>query len=220
MQYKEKLFYNMYKYRIRFILRKGLSLLRSSYTYDNEFDLASTLEDRRNFASNYHSITNYFGDSWNLSSKDEQDLLTLFYYRQSFDPAGKYRVETPMIDFYTNKNDYIKMAEDTDLPFEVAESMTDERNVIVVDKLPYDMYNMKCITRYNYVDKDIADALLSIESSGDIRFPWTWQTRRMYTGLNTVPLPEYIYAVDDECITIVNLIAGDVISTVYSYKII
>lgn len=219
MQYKERLFYNKYKYRIRFMLRKGLGLLRSNYQYENEFDLAAVLEERQQ-TSTQIGIYSYMYDLWNFTPQDENDLLSLFYYRQDFDPDGRYRVESPIMDFYTCNYDYVKKAEDTNLSFELTESITDEINVIAVDKLPYDMYNVKCITRYNYVDKEVADALLNIETTGDIRFPWTWQTRRMFTGLSTVPLPEYIYAIDDECVTMVNLIAGDVISTVYSYKII
>jgi hypothetical protein len=224
MQYKERLFYNKYKYRIRFILRKGIGLLRSSYKYTNEFDLASCLEERREYASqldyNRPVWSSYIHNMWDLTAKEESTLLQLFYYREDFDPAGRYRVESPIMDFYTNNFDYVKKAEDTGLEFELCESLTDEENVIMIDKLPYDTYNLKCITRHNYVDRDIADALLTIEQSGDIRFPWTWQTRQMFISLHTVPLPEYIYALDDETITMVNLIAGDVISTVYSYKVI
>ena len=220
MQYKEKLFYNKYKYRIRFMIRKGLSLLRSSYHYDSEFDLACVLEERKEISYRIGPYSGYIFDLWNFTSEDENNLLKMFYYRHEFDPEGRYRVESPIMDFYTNNYDYIKKAEDVDLPFELTESITDELNVIAVDKLPYDIYNVKCITRYNYVDRDVADALLNIETTGDIRFPWTWQTRRMFTSLSTVPLPEYIYAIDDECVTMINLIAGDVISTIYSYKII
>jgi len=42
----------------------------------------------------------------------------------------------------------------------------------------------------------------------------------MYSTIKHVPLPDYIYAQNNDSITFVNLIAGDIISTVYSYKLI
>ena len=43
----ERLFYNKFKYRIRFFLRRGVSLLRTCYKYENPDHLLGTLKERQ-----------------------------------------------------------------------------------------------------------------------------------------------------------------------------
>ncbi len=220
----ERLFYNKFKYRIRFFLRRGVSLLRNCYKYNSKEDLLSTLAEHQQFAKE-HSATSVWASGiktlWELDSSEVDRLLSIFFYREEFDPLGKVRVESPTIDFYTNTLDYVKRAEDTGIEnIEISESLTDEPNVIVTDKLPYGIYKLKCITKYTWVNNDVVDALLNYQDAGEIRFPWTWDTRRMYIrGSMEKPLPEYIYALNEDSIPIVNLIAGPIINTVYSYRI-
>ena len=219
----ERLFYNKYKYRIRFILRRGLGLLRSSYLYDDNDHLLETLEDRRRFfidkRKGNHNFSWIWNDIWDLDAREVDMLLNLFQYRENFDPLGSYRVETPVIDFYTSNIDYVKLAEDTGLEPELCSSATDEPNTIVVKKLPYETFQLKCLTRYEILSREVADALLDYEHTGEIKFPWTWETRRMMLRFNHVPVPDYIYAQNEDSLCFVSLIAGDVISTVYSYKL-
>lgn len=220
----ERLFYNKFKYRIRFFLRRGVSLLRTCYKYENPDHLLGTLKERQEWCRQTPASSIWVDglkNLWALDNSEVDRLLTIFLYRENFDPAGKIRVESPRIDFYTNQTDYIKIAEDTGIEnIEVCESLTDEPNVIVTDKLPYGIYNLKCLTKYTWVGNDVVDALLNYQESGEIRFPWTWDTRQMYlTNTKEKPLPEYIYALNEESLPIVNLIAGPVINTIYSYRI-
>lgn len=220
----ERLFYNKFKYRIRFFLRRGVSLLRTCYKYQDADDLLSTLAERQSFARQ-HSAASIWSSGlknlWELDNSEVDRLLNIYLFREQFDPCGKVRVESPRIDFYTNTLDYVKRAEDTGIEnIEICESLTDEPNIIVTDKLPYGIYNLKCITKYTWVNNDVIEALLNYQDAGEIKFPWTWDTRQIYLrGTNDKPLPEYIYALNEESIPMVNLIAGPVINTVYSYRI-
>ena len=220
----ERLFYNKFKYRIRFFLRRGVSLLRTCYKYQDADDLLSTLAERQSFARE-HSAASIWSSGlknlWELDNSEVDRLLNIYLFREQFDPYGKVRVESPRIDFYTNTMDYVKRAEDTGIEnIEICESLTDEPNIIVTDKLPYGIYNLKCITKYTWVNNDVIEALLNYQDAGEIKFPWTWDTRQIYLrGTNDKPLPEYIYALNEESIPMVNLIAGPVINTVYSYRI-
>lgn len=225
----ERLFYNQYQYRIRFMLRRGGSLLRSVYRYKDINHVLSTLDDFRNRELEYRNTANGFhstSDSiWSLDNKEVEDLLSLFVYRENFDSLGKVRVECPNVDFYSNNEDYIKRAEDIGIEnLEITRSLTEEPNTIITEKLPYGVYNLKCMTKYCWVSDDVVVALLNYQDSGEIKFPWTWETRRMYTNHTNVyrqekPLPEYIYALNEDSLTMLGLIAGNVINTIYSYKI-
>ncbi len=217
MLQNEKLFYNKYKYRIRFILRKGLSLLRSSYIYDDEAHLLQTLQERKEQALQLAKTRPSWHDIWNLSLDEVDILIALFQYRENF--TGQLRIDCPVADFYTNQSDYIKIAEDTGLYPEITVSATDTPNTIIVTRLPYETFQLKCLTRYARLDKYTTDALLEYEGAGEIRFPWTWSTRRFILEREDVVLPEYLYALNDESLTFVSLIAGDVIGTVYNYKV-
>lgn len=220
----ERLFYNKFKYRIRFFLRRGVSLLRTCYKYQDADDLLGTLAERKSFARE-HSAASIWSSGlkslWELDNSEVDRLLNIYLFREQFDPGGKVRVESPRIDFYTNALDYVKRAEDTGIEnIEICESLTDEPNIIITDKLPYGIYNLKCITKYTWVNNDVIEALLNYQDAGEIKFPWTWDTRQMYLrGTLEKPLPEYIYALNEESIPMVNLIAGPVINTVYSYRI-
>ena len=214
----EKLFYNKYKYRIRFVLRKGISLLRSSYLYDDEAHLLSTLQERKEQSAQLAKMRPAWHDLWNLSSDEVDILISLFQYREKF-LDGKLRIDVPVADFYTNEPDNIKIAEDTGLYPEVTISATDNPNTIIVSKLPYETFQLKCLTRYCRLDKYTADALLEYEGAGEIRFPWTWSTRRFILERENVVIPEYLYALNGESLTFVSLIAGDIIGTVYNYQI-
>jgi hypothetical protein len=225
----ERLFYNRFKYRVRFILRRGVSLLRTCYQYDSETAILDALNEMREREKDFQNTptgftqTGYgFKSIWSLDAREVEALLKIFAYRQQFDMFGKIRVESPMIDFYTNEVDYIKKAEDTGLnAIEFSESLTDEPNVIITDKLPYGIYNLKCITKYTWVPEDVVEALLNYQEAGEIRFPWTWETRRMYVNRSREkPLPEYIYALNEESITMLNLMAGNVINQIYTYRIV
>lgn len=224
MSTNQRLFYNKFKYRIRFFLRRGSSLLRNCYKYSDENDLLDTLAERQQQVSELgntvwsKSVTNI----WALDNIELTHLKTIFAFRETFDAFGKVRVESPAIDFYTNDIDYVKRAEDTGIEsVDYCESLTDEPNVIITDKLPFGVFNLKCMTRYTIVGDDIIDALLNYQDSGEIKFPWTWETRRYYSGrIGTHILPEYIYAMNEESIPMVNLIAGPVINNIYSYKIV
>lgn len=219
----ERLFYNRFKYRIRFFLRRGAGLLRRCYNYDDENELLRTLRERQQFEVQNplpSTWSDTVKDIWSLDSKEVEHLVAIFKYRENFDPKGKVRVESPCVDFYTNKIDYLKIAEDTGIEnLEFCESLTDQPNVIVTDKLPFGIYNLKCMTRYVWVNSDVIDALLNYEKSGEIKFPWTWDTRQMYIRDNQRPLPEYIYALNEESLPLVDLIAGPVINIIYSYRI-
>lgn len=223
MSYSQRLFYNKYMYRIRMILEKGVHLLRRDYEYDNEEHLLQTVEERKDFArQTFNTGNNGFKwnfDIWDLSKDQITKLTKLYHYRENFDSTGKLRVEVPCIDFYTNNIDYFKIAEDLELDPELCISATDEPNVIVVDKLPFESYKFKCLTRYTYVDDHTISALVEYENSGEIKFPWNWTTRKFMINRQFSPLPNYIYAQDEENITWVTLIAGDVIGTVYSYRL-
>ena len=218
MLQNQKLFYNKYKYRIRFLLRKGISLLRSSYEYNDEAHLLATLHERKEQSKQLARTRPSWHDMWNLSSDDIDILLTLFHYREKFS-GGKLRIDVPVADFYTNESDYIKIAEDTGLYPEVTVSATDNPNTIIVSKLPYETFQLKCLTRYCRLDKYTADALLEYEGAGEIKFPWTWETRRFILEREAVVLPEYMYALNGESLTFVSLIAGDIIGTVYNYQL-
>lgn len=213
----EKLFYNKYKYRIRFICRKGISLLRSSYHYDDEAHLLSTLQERKEQSNQLAKTRPSWHDLWNLSYDEVDILIALFQYREKF--RGQLRVDVPVADFYTNEPDYIKIAEDTGLYPEITVSATDNPNTIIVSKLPYETFQLKCLTRYSMLDKYTADALLEYEGAGEIKFPWTWSTRRFILERENVILPEYLYALNGESLTFVSLIAGDIIGTVYNYQV-
>ena len=213
----EKLFYNKYKYRIRFVLRKGISLLRSSYHYDDEAHLLQTLQERKEQSLQLAKTRPSWHDIWNLSLDEVDILIALFQYRENF--RGQLRIDCPVADFYTNEADYIKIAEVTGLYPEITVSATDTPNTIIVTKLPYETFQIKCLTRYARLDKYTTDALLEYESVGEIRFPWTWSTRRFILERENVVLPEYLYALNGESLTFVSLIAGDVIGTVYNYKV-
>jgi len=221
----ERLFYNKFKFRIRFHLRKGLSLLRNCSNYTDTQHLLDELERIRKFwlereiSASYKFVSS---DQWTFDGSEKDDLIRIFHYREEFNqqPLKQVRVEVPLIDFYTCDLDYVKKAEDTGLEPEVRVAFPDDPNVIAVKKLPFKDFGLKCITRYHLIDRQVADSLLAYENAGEIKFPWTWQTRRMYVDRNHVPLPEYIYAQNNDSITFINLIAGDIISTVYSYKII
>jgi hypothetical protein len=218
MSFSERLFYNKYKFRIRMMLNKGLGLLRHTFKYKDEDHLLEELKQRRHEEKKYTKIFQNW-DIWSLDENQERTLLKLFHYRENFDDYGRIRVECPIIDFYTNNLDFYKIAEDLELEPELCVSNTDEPNTIIVKKLPYDNYKLKCITRYTYVDNQIFSALLSYENSGEIKFPWDWTTRRFLINRTSSPLPSYIYAQDYDNVTWINLIAGDVIGTVYSYII-
>ena len=228
MSTNQRLFYNKFKYRIRFFLRRGVSLLRTCYKYTNEQELLDTLRLRQEQSRAMQGVSgvSHWSDSirdiWSLDKAEIHNLLLIFAFREMFDPVGKVRVESPAIDFYTNNVDYIKRAEDTGIEsLELCQSLTDEPNIIVTDKLPFGIFNLKCMTRYTIVGDDIIDALLNYQDSGEIKFPWTWETRRYYSGrVGTHILPEYIYAMNEESIPMVNLIAGPVINNIYSYKIV
>lgn len=213
----ERLFYNTYKYRIRMFLYRGLGLLRHNETYTSVEDLRSRLSERYNSTKNY-PLT-HLSDLWNLSADELVTLEKLYFYRENFDVGGKIRVECPCIDFYTNNLDYYKIAEDQELNPELCISSTDQPNTIVVKKLPFESYNYKCITRYSFVPIDIVSALIDYEYTGEIKFPWNWTTRKFILSTRSAPLPNYIYAQDEQSVTWINLIAGDVIGTVYSYII-
>jgi len=219
MLQNEKLFYNKYKFRVRFVLRKGLGLLRSTYEYVDEAHLLSTLQERKEQAQQMAKIRPSWHDIWSLGSDDIEVLLALFQYREKFDKEGKLRVDLPVADFYTNNYDYIKMGEDTGLYPEVTTSATDSPNTIIVKKLPHERYELKCLTRYTVLDQYTADALLEYEGAGEIKFPWTWETRRFILDRERIVLPEYLYALNGESLTFVSLIAGDIIGTVYSYQL-
>ena len=221
----ERLFYNKFKYRIRFNLKRGSSLLRACNKFIDSTALLKEVERIRTFWQERQSKTNYnfiSTSEWNLDSNEKEELITLYDYRTDFlkQPKKQVRVETPLVDFYTCDKDYVKKAEDTGLYPEICKAFPDDPNVIAVKKLPYKNFELKCITRYHLIDRQIADSLLHYEDAGEIKFPWTWETRRVLIGRNHVPLPEYIYALNNDSLTFVNLIAGDIISTVYSYKIV
>jgi len=221
----ERLFYNKFKFRIRFTLRKGLSLLRNCSDYATTQDLYDELERIRQFwldrevSSKYQFVSS---QQWKLDGSERDDLARIYHYREDFRQQAhkQIRVEVPLIDFYTCNLDYVKKAEDTGLEPEVRVAYPDDPNVIAVKKLPFEDFELKCITKYSLIDRQVADSLLEYENAGEIKFPWTWQTRRMYSTIKHVPLPDYIYAQNNDSITFVNLIAGDIISTVYSYKLI
>ena len=226
MSTNQRLFYNRFKYRIRFSLRRGASLMRSCYHYKDDLEVLNTLDRMRNTELEYANTSQGFftkGGNWVLDEKEVEHLLSIYAFRQNFDPQGKVRVECPIVDFYSNSEDYVKRAEDTGIQnVEITRSLTEDPNVIVTDKLPYGVYKLKCITRYSWVQEDVIDALLNYQMSGEIRMPWTWETRRMYNyghPLKEKPLPEYIYAKDNDSILMLNLIAGDVINTIYTYRI-
>lgn len=205
------------------VLEKGVHLLRRDYQYTDEDHLLQTVEERKEFARQTFNTHNgnfrWNFDIWDLS-KDQLDKLTkLYHYRENFDTEGKLRVEVPCVDFYTNNLDYFKIAEDLELEPELCISATDEPNVIIVSKLPFESYNFKCLTKYTYVDNHTISALFDYENSGEIRFPWNWTTRQFMIKRENSPLPNYIYAQDEQSVTWVNLIAGDIIGAVYSYVI-
>ena len=221
----ERLFYNKFKYRIRFNLRKGLSLLRNCSDYIDTQHLLDELEKIQQFWIEREIQNKYqfmSSDQWKLNGSEKDDLVRIFHFREEFrqQSSKQIRVEVPLMDFYTCDLDYVKKAEDTGLEPEVRVAYPDDPNVIAVKKLPYKDFGLKCITRYHHIDRQVADSLLEYENAGEIKFPWTWQTRHLYLSTNHVPLPEYIYAQNNDSIMFVNLIAGDIISTVYSYKII
>tara|TARA_B100000161_G_scaffold255895_1_gene218467 strand:+ start:468 stop:1067 length:600 start_codon:yes stop_codon:yes gene_type:complete len=191
--------------------------LRSSYLYDDEAHLLQTLQERKEQALQLAKTRPSWHDIWNLSLDEVDILIALFQYRENF--TGQLRIDCPVADFYTNQSDYIKIAEDTGLYPEITVSATDTPNTIIVTRLPYETFQLKCLTRYARLDKYTTDALLEYEGAGEIRFPWTWSTRRFILEREDVVLPEYLYALNDESLTFVSLIAGDVIGTVYNYKV-
>ena len=221
----EKLFYNKFKYRIRFHLRKGVSLLRNSMQYPDTQSLLNELSKIQQFWRERELNTKFMfasSDQWNLNINEQEILIRIFHYREEFKQQDhkQIRVENPLIDFYTSHLDYVKKAEDTGLNPEVCTAYPDDPNVIVVKKLPYENFELKCITRYSIINRQVADSLLEYEDAGEIKFPWTWETRRLLIDSRRITLPEYIYAQSKDSLTFVSLIAGDIITTVYSYKII
>lgn len=221
----ERLFYNKFKYRIRFHLPKGSSLLRACNKYKTESELLNELERiklfwmERNIGARYTFASSA---SWTLDNFEKQKLLQVYAYREDFNSqkVKQVRVETPLVDFYTNNKDYVYKAEDTGLKPEICKAYPDDPDIIAVKKLPYKNFQLKCVTRYHLIDRQVADSLLAYEDAGEIKFPWTWQTRRVLLGKHHVPLPEYIYALNNDSLPFVNLIAGDIISHVYSFKVI
>ena len=221
----ERLFYNKFKFRIRFHLRKGLALLRNCSNYTDTQNLLNEIEKikhkwaDRKLTAKYQFISS---QQWDLDGREKDDLVRIFHYREDFrkQPVKQIRVEVPLMDFYTCNLDYVKKAEDTGLDPEICTALIDDPNVIAVKKLPFEGFEIKLITKCSLINRQVADSLLEYEDAGEIKFPWTWETRRLYLNANDIPLPEYIYAQNSDSITFVNLIAGDVISTVYSYRII
>jgi len=185
----------------------------------DEFLRIKDFWNQRQSDNNYSFVSTA---QWSLDPTEKENLVTVFEYRQDFNKQIKkqVRVETPLIDFYTCNLDYVKKAEDTGLSPEICTAYPNDPNVIAVKKLPYKDFQLKCITRYHHIDRQVADSLLEYESAGEIKFPWTWETRRILLDTKHVPLPEYIYAHNNDSLMFINLIAGDIISTVYSYKII
>ena len=108
----ERLFYNKFKYRIRFNLRKGLSLLRNCSDYIDTQHLLDELEKLRQFWIEREIQNKYqfmSSDQWKLNGSEKDDLVRIFHFREEFrqQPSKQIRVEVPLMDFYTCDLDYV-----------------------------------------------------------------------------------------------------------------
>ena len=78
MSTNQRLFYNRFKYRIRFFLRRGASLLRSCYKYTNQEELLDTLRLRQEQSRAMQGVS-HWGDSirdiWSLDNAEVNNLL-------------------------------------------------------------------------------------------------------------------------------------------------
>ena len=84
--------------------------MRSCYHYKDDLEVLSTLDRMRNNELEYANTSQGFftkGGNWVLDEKEVEYLLSIYAFRQNFDPQGRVRVECPIVDFYSNSEDYI-----------------------------------------------------------------------------------------------------------------